>query len=68
MYKNILANIPGIELYPVIALVLFFGFFSALIYWYFVVDKQRMLTLSARILEEDSPVVQSQHQGSMQGE
>lgn len=68
MYKNILANIPGIELYPIVALILFFGFFSALIYWFLVVDKQRMNTLSAGILEEDSPVMHSQPQGSTQGD
>ena len=68
MYKNILSNIPGIEFYPIVALVLFFGFFSALIYWFFVVDKQRMNTLSAGILEEDAPVMHSQPRGLTQGD
>ena len=68
MYKNILANIPGIEFYPIVALILFFGFFSALIYWFIVVDKQKMTTLSASILEEDAPVVHSQPRGSTQGD
>lgn len=68
MYKNILASIPGIEYYPIVALVFFFGFFSALIYWFFVVDKQRMNTLSAGILEEDAPVAHSQRSVLMQGD
>jgi cytochrome c oxidase cbb3-type subunit 4 len=68
MYKNILSSIPGIELYPILALVLFFGFFSALIYWFFAVDTQRMTKLSADILDDDAPVVQSHNHRSMQGE
>jgi hypothetical protein len=68
MYKNILSSIPGIELYPILALVLFFGFFSALIYWFFVVDKQRMTTLSAGILEEDMPATSSHLHHPIEGE
>ena len=68
MYKNILASIPGIELYPIIALVLFFGFFSALIYWFVVVDKNRMTTISAAILDDDAPVLPLQRTRSFQGD
>lgn len=53
MYKNVLANIPGIELYPIVALVLFFGFFAALIVWYFRADNARLERLSASILQDD---------------
>lgn len=52
MYKNVLSHIPGIELYPIVALVLFFGFFTALIVWYFKVDTHRLEQLSAGILDD----------------
>ncbi len=52
MYKNVLSSIPGIELYPIVALVLFFGFFTALIVWYFRADTARLERLSAAILDE----------------
>jgi hypothetical protein len=48
--------------------VLFFGFFSALIYWFFVVDKQRMTALSAGILEEDMPATSSHLHHPIEGE
>lgn len=52
MYKNVLSSIPGIELYPIVALVLFFGFFAALIIWFFKADTNRLEHLSASILDE----------------
>lgn len=52
MYKNVLSSIPGIELYPIVALVLFFGFFAALILWFFKADTKRLEQLSASILDE----------------
>lgn len=52
MYKNVLSSIPGIELYPIVALVLFFGFFTALIVWYFRADTARLERLSAEILDD----------------
>lgn len=68
MYKNILSSIPGIELYPIVALILFFGFFAALLFWYFVVDKQRMASLASEILDEGVPVRSNSHHVSNQGE
>lgn len=42
MYKNVLTGIPGIEVYPIVALLLFFGFFLGLIVWYIRVDRSRL--------------------------
>lgn len=53
MYKNVLASIPGIEWYPIVALVLFFGFFTVLIVWFFKADKKRLDALSRSILQDD---------------
>jgi len=52
MYKNVLEHIPGIEYYPVLALILFFGFFLGLIVWFFRTDKQRMEHLSTLPLDD----------------
>lgn len=65
MYKNVLENIPGIEWYPIVALVLFFGFFSALLVWFVFVDTGRLRRLSSAALEEGSPVGQQSSQSSL---
>ncbi len=62
MYKNVLASIPGIELYPIAALVLFFGFFSVLLVWFVFVDKGRLEQLSASALEDGRPLGQTTSQ------
>lgn len=33
MYKNVLQNITGIEIYPIISLILFFTVFTAMLLW-----------------------------------
>lgn len=58
MYKNVIASIPGIEWYPIIALVLFFGFFSVLLIWFMLVDTNRLQHLSTAALEDGSPAGQ----------
>lgn len=54
MYKNVLASIPGIELYPIIALVLFFGFFLGLLLWFLRTDRSRLQSLAQDALEDGS--------------
>ena len=46
MYKNVLSSIPGIEYYPIVALVIFFGFFIGLIVWYVRVDRSSLDALA----------------------
>jgi hypothetical protein len=55
MYKNVLESIPGIEWYPIVALVLFFGFFSILLVWFVFVDTERLGHLSSAALDEGNP-------------
>jgi hypothetical protein len=38
MYRQILESIDGIGIYPVISLVIFFAFFTAMIIWLFRAD------------------------------
>ncbi len=54
MYKNVLSAIPGIENYPIAALVLFFGFFIGLLVWYVRVDKKQLELIARQPLEEDT--------------
>jgi cytochrome c oxidase cbb3-type subunit IV len=54
MYKNVLSSIPGIEHYPIVALVLFFGFFIGLIVWYFRADRSRLDRVARLPLEESA--------------
>jgi hypothetical protein len=58
MYKNVLSSIPGIELYPIVALVMFFGFFAALIVWFFKADINRLERLSASVLDDGASTQQ----------
>jgi hypothetical protein len=71
MYKNVLSSIPGIEYYPIIALVFFFGFFVALIVWYLRVDVEKLNLAAHNALLESLPKrehkvieVGSAHRGS----
>ena len=52
MYKNVLSSIPGIEYYPIVALVLFFGFFTVLLVWFFRADKARLDEQSRQPFDE----------------
>lgn len=52
MYKNVLASIPGIEWYPIVALLFFFGFFTVLIVWYFRADQKRLEAIARTILDD----------------
>ncbi len=54
MYKNVLSSIPGIEWYPIAALIVFFGFFIGLLIWYVRADKHRLEVLSRMPLEDES--------------
>lgn len=38
--KNYMDSIEGIEIYPIISLLIFFSFFVALFYWVFTAKKE----------------------------
>jgi cbb3-type cytochrome oxidase subunit 3 len=58
MYKNVLASIPGIEYYPIVALVLFFSFFIGLTVWYFKADRQRLSVQANQPFDEGVPTTE----------
>jgi cbb3-type cytochrome oxidase subunit 3 len=55
MYKNVLASIPGIEYYPIVALALFFSFFIGLTIWYFRADRQLLNVQANQPFDEGVP-------------
>jgi hypothetical protein len=56
MYKNVLASIPGIEWYPIVALVFFFSFFIGLVVWFVKADKTKLRKHSELVLEDGMEV------------
>lgn len=51
MYKDILRGITGIEVWPVLSLVIFVTFFAAVLVWVARLDRQRVAQLSALPLD-----------------
>lgn len=52
MIRKVLENIPGIEFYPLVALVFFVLFFAALILWFVRADKTRLAALAQLPLDD----------------
>ena len=51
MYKDVLRSIEGVEMYPIISLLVFFAFFTVLIGWFFLADRDRLSELAALPLD-----------------
>jgi cytochrome c oxidase cbb3-type subunit IV len=56
MVKNVLAGIPGIEYYPIVALILFVTFFAGLLVWFVRADKRRLDVVSRLPLDDGHSV------------
>ena len=54
MYKDVLRSIEGIEIYPVISLLIFFAFFVGVGVWFFAADNDRLQRLARLPLDRDS--------------
>jgi hypothetical protein len=57
MFRNVLETIAGIEIYPVISLLMFFTLFGSVLVWFFRADKIRLEQISRLPLEENPPVI-----------
>jgi cytochrome c oxidase cbb3-type subunit IV len=53
MYKEVLRSIEGIEIYPIISLLIFFVFFVGMAAWFFAADRERLRRAS--LLPLDAP-------------
>lgn len=51
--KGNLENIDGVEIYPIISLLIFFFFFAGLFYWVFTAKKEHIKEVSHLPLEND---------------
>ena len=52
--KNYMETISGIEIYPIISLLIFFTFFVILFWWVFTAKKEHINEVSQIPLEEDT--------------
>ena len=52
MVSNFVSSIPGIEYYPIVALIFFFAFFAGLIAWFFLHNRQQVQQYALLPLEE----------------
>ena len=66
MYRNVMESIAGIGIYPIISLLMFFLFFTAILIWIFRADRKWLQEMSQLPLEE-SDASEINHQ-SPQGE
>ena len=53
MIRNVLEHIQGLEIWPVIALLLFFGAFLSIIYQLFRMDRDHLRHMEELPLEKD---------------
>ena len=61
MYKLILENISGAEIWPMISLVIFFSFFAGVIVWAVFMKKSKVDQMAHRPLESDPPQKHGDH-------
>ena len=67
MYKNVLTSIPGIEYYPIVALLLFFGFFTVLLVWFFRVDTTNLEEVARQPLDDDKTITDKKSPQTLSG-
>jgi len=53
MRRNVLETMQGIEIFPLISLVIFFGFFILMLYWVFFLDKNYIHDAEELPLDEE---------------
>jgi cytochrome c oxidase cbb3-type subunit 4 len=53
--KHHMATIDGIEIYPIVSLLIFFLFFAGLYWWVITAKKSYIKEVSELPLEEDEP-------------
>ena len=56
MYKELLQSIEGIEVYPIISLIVFVLFFAIILLWMFKVDKNYIKKMENLPLDKDEEI------------
>lgn len=57
MFSNYLSTIEGVSIYPIVALILFFGFFVGAILWVSRIDKDYIAVMENLPLENNDKLV-----------
>lgn len=57
LIKGHIENIDGIEIYPIISLLIFFIFFMALFWWVFTAKKEHIIEVSRIPLETENKII-----------
>ena len=59
MEDKVISSIPGIDLYPVISLLIFVIFFTGLVIWTFRADRARLEAIARTPIEDDeqNPII-----------
>ncbi len=65
MIRNILQSIQGVEIYPIISMLVFLGLFISVLVWFFRVDKNHLRTMAQLPLEstDETTLFTQQHPG-----
>lgn len=59
MFKHYFERIEGIEVWPIISLIIFFTFFVGLIFWVIKMDKKYVRKMENLPFEEESEINES---------
>jgi len=59
MLNDVLQHIVGIEIYPIVALLIFVVAFAAIALWAILQDKSKVTAMSHMPLEDDDPATQN---------
>lgn len=57
MYKEVLQSIEGVGIYPVISMIVFVVFFTAVLIRYFKADKKYLNKMSNLPLDDDEKII-----------
>ncbi len=58
MYKNVLEGIAGVEIYPIISLILFVLVFCSMLVWAFRKDKRELDTIAQLPLDSQQTLAE----------
>jgi cytochrome c oxidase cbb3-type subunit 4 len=69
MYKEVLRTIVGIEMFPVLSLVIFLAVFLVMLVWVLRMDRQRLATYASLPLGDDpvTPTKDRPHPDTLRG-
>jgi len=59
MRRNVIEAIQGIEIFPLIALVIFFGFFIIMLYWVYGLDKSYIKSAEDMPLDDEKELTET---------